>query len=389
MSLLDIRTRFRKLSGRFDLVDPSGNALDVLVDQFINDGQKFLDSLQQTQDSTARKVELIYLNDYKMPVKDLRAIKEVWVADSESRTRLTKVSLSDMREVYSNAVLTMGTFGTSILQNGNFATLDGTGWTFDAAHWDMSSGKAVPTPGDTGPLVQAYQDFSQTPIIGRAYRLTIAITSFTAGSVEIAMGGDAYTLDTSIGSISTQFLYFICEGLKDLTITPSADFDGQLDSMSILRFEPWYNGVDTARPLYYAVNIPNLGPEQGEFMGLNDFDPDIYMDYQELHFGQGVQSLSGRRKYRSVLFMPPADGTYTMTVVGLFDSPQLEDDTDVSFWSENHANLLTYAALREMEISYRNASGEASWTQAINRELFNIDKDLAEEESADINQMEG
>jgi hypothetical protein len=361
----------------------------VLVNQFINDGQKFLDSLQQTQESTARKVELLYEGDYKMPVKDLRAVKEVWVADMESRTRLTKVSLSDLREVYDNAVATLSTFGPDILQNGSFSTNDGTGWTFDAAGWDMATGKAVHTPGETGALVQAYQDFSSTPIIGRAYQLRIAITDYSAGTLDVDIGGDSYQFTTDIGSSSTQFKYFICEGLKDLTIQPSSDYDGTLDSIALYRFEPTYANITGGRPLYYAVNIPILGPEQGEFLGLNDFDPDVYSDYQELHFGAGVQALSGRRKYRSIIFMPPADTQYTMTVVGLFDSPYLEDDDDISFWTENHANLLTYAALREMEISYRNAAGESSWTQSIQRELFNIDKDLAEEESAEINQMEG
>lgn len=383
MTLLDVRQRFRKFSGRFDLVDSSGNALDTITDKFINDGQKFLDSLQRTSESTARKVELIYENDYKMPIKEVRAVKEVWVSDDESRTRLTKVSLSALRETYSDMVASSGIVGSNLISNGDFATLDGTSWTDSESSWAFGTGKAVLSTG-SGDLKQAYQNMASIPIHGRQYRLTIGVTNYTTGTLDIDLGGDSQQVTTASVTSSTIRLYLICEGLKDLTISPSSDFDGELDDITLVRFEGVLTGVDTARPLYYAINIPDLGPAQGDFLGLADFDDHGAYDYQELHFGPNK-----RQKYRSIVFMPPADATYTMTIIGLFESTELVNDTDHSYWTENHPNLLAQAAMRELEIAYRNAEGERSATQAIQREIFNIDKDLAEEESAEINQMEG
>jgi len=99
MNLLQVRTKFRELSGRFDLVndDYSDNGADF----FINEGRKYLDRLDETQKSWASCFRLVELGHFSTSFPYCRAIKEVWVASaSEGRWQLEKKDLQDLIEGY-------------------------------------------------------------------------------------------------------------------------------------------------------------------------------------------------------------------------------------------------------------------------------------------------
>ena len=94
MNLLQIRTKLRDLSGRFDLVndDYSDNGADF----FIYEGQKFLDRLNETQKSWASVFKFVEIGDFAAQFPYCRAIKEVWAMSTESRWQLEKVDLQDL-----------------------------------------------------------------------------------------------------------------------------------------------------------------------------------------------------------------------------------------------------------------------------------------------------
>ena len=99
MNLLQLRTKFRSLSGRFDLVnsDFSDNGADF----FINEGRKYLDRLDETQKSWASFFFLLEADHFSISIPYCRAIKEVYAASvSEGRWQLEKKSLQDMLEGY-------------------------------------------------------------------------------------------------------------------------------------------------------------------------------------------------------------------------------------------------------------------------------------------------
>lgn len=99
MNLLQVRTKFRQLSGRHDLVnnDYSDNGADF----FINEGRKFLDRLDETQKSWASCYRFIEIGRQFIVFPYCRAIKEVWAANvSDGRWQLEKVDLQDMMEGY-------------------------------------------------------------------------------------------------------------------------------------------------------------------------------------------------------------------------------------------------------------------------------------------------
>ena len=98
MNLLQLRTKFRSLSGRFDLVntDFTENGADF----FINEGRKYLDRLDETQKSWASCFRFVEIGKFSASFPYCRAIKEVWAATSEERWQLEKKSLQDLTAGY-------------------------------------------------------------------------------------------------------------------------------------------------------------------------------------------------------------------------------------------------------------------------------------------------
>jgi hypothetical protein len=96
MNLLQVRTKFRELSGRFDLVndDYSDNGADF----FINEGSKFLDRLNENQKSWASSFRFIDVGMYAASIQHCRAIKEVWAASTTARWQLEKKSIQELIE---------------------------------------------------------------------------------------------------------------------------------------------------------------------------------------------------------------------------------------------------------------------------------------------------
>ena len=94
MNLLQMRTKFRTLSGRFDLVnaDFSDNGADF----FINEGRKFLDRLDETSKSWASSFKFIEVGFYSVQFPYCRAIKEVWAGTTTARWQLEKKNLQDL-----------------------------------------------------------------------------------------------------------------------------------------------------------------------------------------------------------------------------------------------------------------------------------------------------
>lgn len=98
MNLLQTRTKFRELSGRFDLVneDFSDNGADF----FINEGRKFLDRMDETQKSWASAFEFIELGGFAVHFQHCRAIKEVWMSTTVARWQLEKINLQELISGY-------------------------------------------------------------------------------------------------------------------------------------------------------------------------------------------------------------------------------------------------------------------------------------------------
>ena len=94
--------------------------------------------------------------------------------------------------------------------------------------------------------------------------------------------------------------------------------------------------------------------------------------------------------------MPPPDGNYYVSILGTFYSPTLSATLSgstwtqtKSFWSEVHPDILITAALYKLETFYRNTEGAKDWKSALMIDVADLDKDVADQESTQINQIGG
>lgn len=105
MNLLEIRTQFIKLSGRYDLVVDSISYVDNGANFFINEGIHFLERLVEVPEASARLFYPLAAGEYSITFQHkCRAIREVWINDAEERFELTKVPLRDLRAYFADAI---------------------------------------------------------------------------------------------------------------------------------------------------------------------------------------------------------------------------------------------------------------------------------------------
>lgn len=98
MNFLQMRLKFRELSGRFDLVDSVG--ADLGAGFFLNEGRKFLDRLDETQKSWGTAYRFLDVGKYAVQFSYCRAIKEVWAATTTERWQLEKKNIQDLINGY-------------------------------------------------------------------------------------------------------------------------------------------------------------------------------------------------------------------------------------------------------------------------------------------------
>lgn len=94
-------------------------------------------------------------------------------------------------------------------------------------------------------------------------------------------------------------------------------------------------------------------------------------------------------EYSGVVIYPPTNIAHGIEIDGLFYEVEMSDDDDKSFWSVNYSSLLIMSALRHLGIFYSGMKTEAGWDSVLNKEAVNIEKDLVEQEIADITKIEG
>lgn len=186
-----------------------------------------------------------------------------------------------------------------------------------------------------------------------------------------------YHKDIAAGDIKLELLY--CRAIQQVWVT-NADGRSELTkkSMKWLRTEYGYDfassEIDQGTPLYYTPAILGLSPEQAALTAENYTDEFTY-EGDDIKFGDHYS-------YNGILFMPPSDGVYTLSIFGLFDSYPLSSDDAKNFWTELHPDLLIRAAMWALEFAYRNRQGMLDAEEGMRQLLLGIDYNLAEEDIA-------
>lgn len=138
------------------------------------------------------------------------------------------------------------------------------------------------------------------------------------------------------------------------------------------------SGIDSGSPLYYAPTITRTVPETFD---IDSDDFEAFSGYVDVisadHFA-----------YNCILIAPPVKEKTLIEIKGLFYTGELTEDTDKSYWSEVHPDVLIMAAMRHIEIINRNTQGVNDWNNSIREATMGIGKDLVEEEIAEVTQIE-
>lgn len=184
----------------------------------------------------------------------------------------------------------------------------------------------------------------------------------------------------AIGSWSVVFPY--CRAIKEVW---AADDESrwQLEKKSWQDFLAEYNEpfelLETGTTLYYTPALLRSIPESDRATSLTTSAVVGYMPTM----------VGAHYAYNGILIGPPTDVQLHLEVHGLFYSPELSADTDLSYWSVVHPETLVRAALYELEIDYRNTQGANDWLGALETHTAGIDQDVVEEEISESDQMEG
>lgn len=104
MNLLELRTQFVKISGRYDLVVDTTDYADNGADFYIQAGQNFLDRLRDNPKSYNSVFVTLASGEWYLTFSKCRSIREVWINNSESRIELEKKHMSWLYEEYASTV---------------------------------------------------------------------------------------------------------------------------------------------------------------------------------------------------------------------------------------------------------------------------------------------
>lgn len=102
MNKLQLRQQFVKESGRYDLVVDTTNWVDNGADFYLDAGQRYLERRLGIRKSVARMFQMLTAGQNYITFQYCRSILDVYIADTESRTRLEKKTIVELREDYAS-----------------------------------------------------------------------------------------------------------------------------------------------------------------------------------------------------------------------------------------------------------------------------------------------
>jgi len=176
-------------------------------------------------------------------------------------------------------------------------------------------------------------------------------------------------------------IFQLCRAVEEVWCTNSSGEKWKLEKIDYKTLWQAYAedpaNLDSGDPLYYCPIYLRTVPEVADTLTIDSFGSTVYHESRD-HF-----------TYNGMIFMPPAQGSYTLEIRGLFYTPELVNETDETYWSVVQPQALIMAACRQLEIMYRNSEGAKDWENSIALEMRGIDFDEVAQDIAEIDQMEG
>lgn len=171
-----------------------------------------------------------------------------------------------------------------------------------------------------------------------------------------------------------------CRAIKEVWAATSTQ-RWQLTKMDLQDMIASYlTGLPSSRnpgtPLYYTPAIVRYVPEDAAVGDLEAF-----VGFVDVPAGPTYH-------YNAIIINVPPSEKIMVEIKGLFYSIELSDDDSENFWSAVHPNVLVKAALRELEVFEQNKTKVDAWEKSLGIDVDGINKDMVEEDIAEIDQME-
>ena len=189
--------------------------------------------------------------------------------------------------------------------------------------------------------------------------------------VEVAVG-DHFANVPRLQRVESIWIMGVINGITGRQKLDEKDLNWMRD-----RFSGVWSDLDKGVPKYYSYNVIGLQGNQWEkdLDGLSDVT-DIY-DVED-HFDD-----------TGILWMPPANVVFTLTVFGDFYQRILDSDSAINYWTSFKPLVLAKAACLMQESSLRNFQGESDWEKSLARDLRGIDIVTAGQAIGESNEMRG
>lgn len=133
----------------------------------------------------------------------------------------------------------------------------------------------------------------------------------------------------------------------------------------------------------------NYGPPATYQIGTFRLAPETENTIDQLDIPIQLFQLVSSPLHNGIRVYPSADVDYIIETHGKFYTVPLLSNADENFWSSVYPHLLVMAAQCVLEMFARNSEGVKDWMNSIKLFLVELDKNIAEELSAEIDEMEG
>jgi hypothetical protein len=343
MNLLGIRTDFVEKTGRLDLVVDRSAYADNGADFFIQAAQRVLDSILPYRKDIGRYVKTINANQSSLILKYVRSYDSVYVKGSGvERAGLDRKSYSWLLEQYGDdygeKATGLATFSGNVSDNDTLVigTETYTFKTTASTTYHVSIGSSASVTIDN--LVSKIRAVSALADAEKYSATECLVEYYLVGTA-----GNSVVFTTTAGTIS---------------LDGSGTLGGSIAGRA--------NQIGTGQPIYFSPIVSTPHPE----ITLDNLPS---AETHDLLFGLDRFQRDG------ILFLPPADTSYTMTIYGYFFS-KMELDADVSYHSEVYPELLVMTSALVLEAFYRNTAGVQDWFSSMDLILKGIDHDLVREE---------
>ncbi len=172
-----------------------------------------------------------------------------------------------------------------------------------------------------------------------------------------------------------------CRVIQEVWVMDTIGGRTELPKYDMTQFRKEYpnlpDGLDRGRPSFYTPALLRTNP-----------DPITIADFTQYLGFMDVNVTGTSHAFNGVIWRPEADMEYVIETFGKFYTPDLTLADPDSWWSYTAYTAILHAALRELEVDYRNTAGANDWEVSIQKITSMLSMDDAEEDAIGISAFE-